>query len=252
MSSDFVQSLDRGLRVITSFDRNRQRQTLADVARETDLTRATARRLLLTLVELGYVRTDGKYFELTPLILDIGYSFIASLGLNAIAQPFVEAFSEEVRESSSISVIDDTDIVYVLRVPAKRIMTVSIGLGSRFPAYQTSMGRALLAELDDDHIADVYGRSDHTAATERTVGSAEELLAAIDAVRTQGWALVDQELELGVRSLATVIRDGRDEAIAALNVSMHAGRTGLEEVSDFFLPRLLETASQIESALATR
>ncbi|MDH3302390.1 MAG: helix-turn-helix domain-containing protein [Acidimicrobiia bacterium] len=249
---DFVQSLERGLAVMRSFSPDRPRQTLSDVARTTGLTRATARRLLLTLSQLGYVRTDEKFFELTPRVLDIAHSYIASLNLTEIAQPYMERFCEEVHEASSIAVLDDTEIVYVARVPAKRIMTVAIGLGSRFPAYQTSLGRVLLAELDNDDIVDIYDRSDHSLATDRTVTSSTALLAELKAVRDQGWALVDQELEIGVRSLSAPIRNVDGAAVASMNVSTHAGRTDLDEVLDHFLPRLLDTVGDITAALALR
>lgn len=249
---DFVQSLERGLAVIQSFSADQPRQTLSDVARRTDLSRATARRLLLTLQQLGYVRSDGKTFELSARVLEIAYAFIASLNVPAIAQPHMERLSEEVHEASSVAVLEDTDMVYVARVPAKRIMTVSIGLGSRFPAYQTSLGRTMLAELADDDVRDIFSRSDHSMATERTVTSADELLERLEEVRTQGWALVDQELEIGVRSLAAPIRDSDGVAVAAINVSTHVGRTDLTEVHERFLPRLLEAAKQITSALGAR
>jgi IclR family pca regulon transcriptional regulator len=250
--SDHVQSLERGIAVLRSFCAASPRQTLADVARATGLTRATARRLLLTLEGLGYARSDGRYFELTPRVLDIGYSYLASLSLNEIVQPFLEALSGSVDESSSVSVLDDTDIVYVARVPTKRIMTVAIGLGSRFPAFQTSMGRVLLAELADDEIADVYERSDRRSVTEHTVASIDQLLAKVHEVRAQGWALVDQELEIGVRSIAAPIRTGAGPAVAAVNVSTQVGRTAPSEISDVFLPALLTTAGQIGTALARR
>lgn len=250
--SEYVQSLERGLSVITSFSAERPRQTLAAVARETGLTRATARRLLLTLVELGYVRTDGKLFELTPRVLDIGYSFISSLNVQEIAQPYLEAFSERVRESSSVAVLDDCDIVYVARVPTARIMTVAIGLGSRFPAYQTSMGRVLLAELSDDEAVEIYRRSDTSRATDRTVESADALVESLVAVRRCGFAVVDQELEIGIRSVAAPLRNGAGRAVAAVNVSTHAGRTSLEQIYDTFVPDLLQTAADISAALARR
>ena len=180
--SDYVQSLARGISVIRSFSTEAPRQTLSEVARQTGLTRATARRLLLTLEELGYVRSDGRHFELTARVLDIGYSYLASLNLNDIAQPFLESYSEALGESTSVSVLDDTDIVYVLRVPTKRIMTVSIGLGSRFPAYQTSMGRVLLAEQDDSEVLDRFNRSDQSRTTEFTVATGEALLERLHAV----------------------------------------------------------------------
>lgn len=249
---NYVQSLDRGITVIRSFSAETSRQTLADVSRVTGLTRATARRLLLTLEQLGYVRSDGKHFELTARVLDIGYSFVASLNVNNIAQPFMEQFSETVNESSSISVLDDTDIVYVARVPTKRIMTVSIGLGSRFPAYQTSMGRVLLAELTDDEIADVFERSDRSRATERSVTTATQLIDAVRTAQSQGYALVDQELEIGVRSIAAPLRNAAGSAIASMNVSTSVGRTDLEAIETTFIPLLMTTAATISDALAKR
>lgn len=249
---DFVQSLGRGLAVIQSFSTETPRQTLSEVARTTGLTRATARRLLLTLKELGYVRGDDRHFELTARVLDIAYSFIASLNVPEVAQPYMERFSEQVHEASSIAVLDDTDVVYVARIPAKRIMTVAIGLGSRFPAYQTSLGRVLLAELADDDVIDIFERSDHSHATERTVRTSDELLDRLTDVREQGWALVDQELEIGLRSLSAPIRGADGVVVAAINVSTHAGRTDLEAVRDVFLPRLLDTAAAINTALALR
>jgi IclR family pca regulon transcriptional regulator len=249
---EHVRSLARGIAVLRSFSAQAPRQTLADVARATGLTRATARRLLLTLVDLGYARTDGKHFELTPRVLDIGYSFVASLNLNEIVQPYLEALSEQLGESTSVSVLDDTDIIYIARVPTKRIMTVAIGLGSRFPAYQTSMGRVLLAELDDDEIADVFDRSRRDAVTERTVRDLDGLLAAVRTVRDQGWSMVDQELELGVRSIAAPIHNATGCTVAAVNVSTQVGRTDLDVLIDDFVPALLSTAAHIDAALGMR
>ncbi|MEM9514066.1 MAG: IclR family transcriptional regulator C-terminal domain-containing protein [Actinomycetota bacterium] len=249
---EHVQSLERGIAVIRSFSADTPRQTLADVSRATGLTRATSRRLLLTLVDLGYARTDGKTFELTPSILDLGYSFLASLGIDQIAQPFIEQLSEDVHESSSISVLDDTDIVYVARVPTKRIMNVSIGLGSRFPAYQTSMGRVLLAELDNDAIISIFERSDRDRRTPRTVTDGASLLEHIERVRADGWALLDQELELGVRSVAAPVRDAHGCAVAAINVSTLAARTDMRELRRTIVPRLLAAANDVTDALSRR
>jgi len=250
--SEYVQSLARGLAVITTFSAENSRQTLADVARSSGLARATARRLLLTLVELGYARFDGKHFELAPRVLDLGYRYISSLNVADIAQPYLEEFSEGVHESSSVAVLDDTDIVYVARVPTARIMTVSIGLGSRFPAFQTSMGRILLAELADDEIVEIYRRSDRSRVTERTVASPDALLELVAEIRGQGYAVVDQELEVGVRSVAAPLRDASGRAVAAVNVSTHAGRTTMREIDRTFVPRLTATAEKISAALALR
>ena len=252
LDQDLVQSFARGLSVIRSFSADAPAQTLAAVARATGLPRATARRLLLTLEHLGYVRSEAGSFRLTPRVLEIGYAYLASLNLASIAQPFLEAFSEKVRESTSVAVLDDCDIVYVARVAAKRIMTVSIGLGSRFPAYQTSLGRVLLAQLDDDEIVARMARSGERArTTPLTVTTPEALRARIAEVREQGWAMVDQELELGVRSLAAPLYD-KSGVVAAINVSTHIGRTGLDELHERFLPALRETASAISNALKQR
>lgn len=249
---DQVQSFARGLTVIRAFSSDAPAQTLASVARATGLARATARRLLLTLEQLGYVRSDGNIFRLTPRVLELGYAYLASLDIESIAQPYLEALSERLGEATSVSVLDDTHIVYVARVPTKRIMTVSIGLGSRFPAYQTSMGRVLLAELSDEQIVSRYERTDRSrAATPRLVKTPAELLERIAEVRRTGWALVDQELEVGIRSIAAPLRD-KDGVIAAMNVSTHAARTTLEELKSRMLPALLETAEAISAALRKR
>ncbi len=251
-SGEFVQSLARGLTVIRSFDADQPTQTLSDVARTTGLTRATARRVLHTLVELGYADSDGKQFWLTPLVLDIGYAYLSSLNVQQIAQPFLEQLSEEIEESVSVSVLDGADIVYVARVPTKRIMTIALGLGSRLPAHCTSMGRVLLAELPADELAARLGDGPLEALTDRTVTDPGELATVLDAVRSQGWALVDQELELGVRSMSAPLRDASGAAIAAMNVSSHAGRTTIDELHERFLPCLLDTAGRINEALAKR
>src|SRR5512139_1746855 len=150
---DFVQSLERGLAVIRAFDRDHPELTLSEVATATGVTRAAARRFLLTLAELGYVRSDGRLFALTPRVLELGYAYLSSMSLPEVAEPHLEALVATVNESSSVSVLDGTDVVYVARVPTSRIMTVSISVGTRFPAYATSMGRVLLAGLDDAELA---------------------------------------------------------------------------------------------------
>ncbi|RPI25827.1 MAG: IclR family transcriptional regulator [Actinobacteria bacterium] len=248
--AEFVQSFERGLAVIRSFAAAGQPQTLSDVAKATGLSRATARRLVLTLEELGYVRGGNGRFQLTPRILELGYAFLSSFSVPALAVPYLERFSATVNESSSVAVLDGTSIVYVARVPAKRVMTVSIGLGSRFPAYQTSLGRVLLGALADEEVARIWEASDRSSVTERTVSTLDELLEKLAEVRDQGWALVDQELELGVRSIAAPIRNGAGEVVAAANVSTHASRTTKAELLSRFLPELLRTVDDISRAVA--
>ncbi|HEX6424702.1 MAG TPA: IclR family transcriptional regulator C-terminal domain-containing protein [Acidimicrobiales bacterium] len=249
--AEHVQSLERGLSVIRCFDADHARLTLTDVSNRTGLTRATARRLLLTLEALGYVSTNGRHFSLTPRVLDIGYAYLSSLNVQQIAQPFLEALSEEVNESVSITVLDGADIIYVARVPTKRIMTISLGLGSRLPAYCTSMGRVLLAELTTDQLRAIVPER-LEPHTERTIRSRDALETELATVRRQGWALVDEELEIGLRSLAAPLRDAGGRAIAAMNVSTHAGRTSTDEIHATMLPAVLRTAREVSEALAKR
>jgi len=226
---EYVQSLARGLAVIRAFDSEHPRQSLTELAERTDLTRATARRFLLTLVELGYVATDGKSFELTPRVLELGFSYLSGLTLPELAQPYLEALSRELGESTSASVLDGDSIVYVARVPTRRIMNLAITIGTRFPARVTSMGRVLLAARDTwpDDMRD-------TLAT----------------VREQGWALVDQELEVGLRSIAAPLRRADGTVIAAINISASTTTTSLERMRDEFLPKLLATATAIDTAIS--
>jgi IclR family pca regulon transcriptional regulator len=249
---DFVQSLERGLAVLRVFDTEHPRLTLSEVARLTGLTRATARRLLLTFERLGYMRSDDRHFELTPTVLDLGYAYLSSVQLPAIAQPFMEALSEQVHESVSASVLDGHEIVYVARVPTKRIMTIALSLGSRLPAVSTSMGRVLLAGLCDEELDHFLASAALVARTERTIVDRDRLREVIEEIRRQGWALVDQELEDGVRSIGAPIRDRAGRTIAAINVSTHAGRVGLRELRSDFVPMLLDASAGISSALAKR
>jgi IclR family pca regulon transcriptional regulator len=246
----FVQSLERGLAVIRAFGADDPELTLSDVARRTGLTRAAARRFLLTLTDLGYVRSDGKQFALTPRVLELGYAFLSSLSLPEIAEPHLERLAAEVRESSSVSVLDGDEIVYVGRVPTSRIMRVAINVGTRFPAYATSMGRVLLAALPDDALDAYLARAEIRPLTPRAIANAEDLRTELDAIREQGgWALVDQELEEGLRSIAAPIRDGGGRVVAAVNVSAHASRASRETIERDLLPPLLDTAARIEADL---
>lgn len=247
---DYVQSLARGLAVVRCFDAEHPSRTLADVARATGLTRAAARRFLLTLVELGYVRTDGRTFALTPRVLELGFSYLSSLGLPEIAAPHLETLVEQVHESASVSVLDGDDVVYVARVPTARIMTVSITLGTRFPAFATSMGRVLLAALPPDELADRLSRVPTTPRTSRAVTDVPALRGLLETVRADGHALVDQELEDGLRSIAVPVHDGAGAVVAAANVSTHAGRTPEPVLRRDVLPRLLACAAAITADLA--
>jgi IclR family pca regulon transcriptional regulator len=246
----FVQSLERGLAVIRAFDVQRPELTLSEVARHCDLTRAAARRFLLTLADLGYVRTDGRLFRLTPRVLELGYAYLSSLSLPEVAAPHLERLVAEVHESSSMSVLDGDDIVYVARVPTARIMTVAINVGTRFPAYATSMGRVLLAALAPADLATYLDRVHLERLAPRTITSAEALRAELERVRDQRYAIVDQELEAGLRSVAAPVRDRSGATVAAINVSVHATRTTMDGIRRKLVPPLRAAAAAIERDLA--
>ncbi|MGW0174722.1 IclR family transcriptional regulator domain-containing protein [Rhodococcus sp. NPDC003322] len=248
-SPDYVQSLARGLSVIRAFDAEHARQTLSEVAKTTGLTRATARRFLLTLVELGYVRTDGSGFWLTPRVLELGYSYLSSLTLPEIAGPHLEALTKQVHESASVSILDHGDVVYVARVPVSRIMTVAITIGTRFPAFATSMGRVLLAGLSESAFEDYLTTVTLTPLTARTLTAPDALRDEIAKVRADGFCIVDQELEEGLRSLAAPIRDASGAVVAAANISTQAARYSAEAVRTDLLPALLSTVDAIGADL---
>jgi IclR family pca regulon transcriptional regulator len=239
--------LERGLSVIRAFDHANPELTLSEVAVRTGVTRAVARRFLLTLAELGYVRSDGRFFSLTARVLELGYAYLSSLSLPEVAESHLEALVKDVSESSSVSVLDGHDVVYVARVPVSRIMTVSISVGTRFPAYATSMGRVLLAGLSDDDLESYLAEVALSPLTARTVASVAALRTELAKVRGQGWSLVNQELEEGLRALAAPVRDRTGRVVAAVNVSAHASRTSLEAMRRDLLPALLRTAALIES-----
>ncbi|MFC8097960.1 IclR family transcriptional regulator C-terminal domain-containing protein [Streptomyces sp. NPDC057363] len=245
----FVRSFERGLAVIRAFDADHPALTLSEVARACELTRAAARRFLLTLADLGYVHTDGRLFRLTPRVLELGYSYLAGFTLPQIAEPHLERLVAQVRESSSLCVLDGDDVVYVARVPTSRIMTASITVGTRFPAHLTSVGRVILAALPDTETESRLARADLRPHTARTLTSADALRAELRRVRRQGYALVDQELEDGLRSVAAPVRDRDGEVVAGVNIAVHAGRTSLESVRRDLLPHLLATVTRIDADL---
>lgn len=248
-SGEFVQSLERGLAVIRAFSAERTSLTLSDVARETGLSRAAARRFLHTLVELGYVGTDGRSFYLRPRMLDLGHAYLSSLGLPEVAQPHLRDLSEALGESSSVAVLDSQEIVYVARVAVSRIMSVAIGVGTRFPAFATSMGRAIVACGSPERREAFLRDFRPITFTSHTITDAAGLSTALDTVRAQGWALVDEELEEGLRSVAAPIRDSSGEVVAAVNVSAPARRTDSDRIVSEIVPPLLEAAQRIQDDL---
>ena len=223
--------------------------TLSEVAERTGLARAVVRRFLYTLVQLGYVTTDGKYFRLTAKILDLGFAYLSSFSLPKIAERFLEEVTHETKESSSASVLDGQDIVYVARVQTRRIMSVSIGIGSRLPAFCTSMGRALLAHLPPEALEHYFKIAVLSRFTERTICQPELLRKELKTVARQGYALVDQELEIGLRSLAVPIFSRGGKAVAAINIGTQAPRTSKTELLQQFLPILQRAAKNISSCL---
>ncbi|KAA9108303.1 helix-turn-helix domain-containing protein [Microbacterium rhizomatis] len=248
-SGEFVQSFARGLEVMRAFDAQHPELTLSEVARRASITRAAARRFLLTLETLGYLRFDGKSFRLTPRVLEFGFSYLSALSLPEIAQPHLETLSRDVGESVSAAVLDGTDIVYVARVPTRRIMSVRITIGTRFPAYATSMGRVLLAGMPEAGVDAALAASSPQHLTDRTLTAPEELRAELDRVRAQGWALVDGELEPGLRSIAVPVRGRDGGVVAALNVSTSATRDSVERLTDEYLPPLRDAAAAVEAEL---
>ncbi|TXK35937.1 IclR family transcriptional regulator [Nonomuraea sp. C10] len=248
---EHVQSLARGLAVIRAFSATAPRLTLSEVARATGLTRAAARRFLLTLADLGYVRNDGRLFSLTPRVLELGYAYLSSLSLPEVAAPHLERLAAEVHESASVAVLDGEDVVYVARVATARIMRVSISIGTRFPAYCTSMGRVLLAGLPPADLDAYLDQADLRRLTSRTITVPSALRDELDGIRERGWAMVDQEMEEGLRSIAAPIRDRSGAVVAAVNVSTHASRTTLQQARRTLLPPLLATAAKIEGDLSS-
>jgi IclR family pca regulon transcriptional regulator len=245
----FVNSLARGLQVIRAFNRERPEMTLSEVAGQTGLTRAAARRFLITLEQLGYVCTDGKRFRLAPRILELGFAYLSSIDIWNVAIPVMEALSAELGESCSASVIEGCEIVYVARVPTRRVMSVSLSLGARLPAIATSMGRVLLAFLPPDKASERVATCPHCRHTKYTVTDRAALWETVQQVRAQGWALVDQELEEGLRSIAVPLRGRSGKVVAAINVSAHASRVSAEQMRAVHLPALQRAAAEIARSL---
>jgi IclR family pca regulon transcriptional regulator len=247
----FVQSFARGLSIITCFDADYPVMTLSEIAERVNLSRAAARRFLLTLENLGYVSLDGRNFQLTAKVLDLGYGYLSSLSLPEIAQPHLEVLASKVHESASASVLDGADIVYIARVPIRRIMSVKINIGTRMPAHATSMGRVLLSGLPTPDLKAMISNLEIPKYTRNTITSKSVLLQEINKVKTQGWSINDQELEYGLRSIAVPIFDKAEEIIASINISTTAQSNSLESMEVMFLPELKLTAKKISDDLAS-
>ncbi|MEV6315337.1 IclR family transcriptional regulator C-terminal domain-containing protein [Streptomyces sp. NPDC051776] len=249
LGAAYVQSLARGLDVLVALGADPRGLTLARVAEAAGQPRATARRSLRTLEHLGYVESADRRFRLLPRVLELGHAPLSGLGFTEIVRPHLEELAARVHESASVAVLDGEDIRYVARVPTYRIMSVNITVGTRFPAYATSMGRVLLAGLDAQDRAERLAVAELWPLTARTVTDAATLDRILDGVAEHGHALVDEELEEGLRSLAVPLRDGAGRHVAALNVSTYTGRATVTESRATLLPALTETAARIESEL---
>ncbi len=248
----YVQSFARGLEVIRSFNANAPEQTLSEVAAQTGLTRAGARRILLTLQTLGYVESDERHFRLTPKILDLGFAYLTSMPMWDLAEPLMDQLVEKVHESCSTAVLDDLEIVYVLRVHTHKIMSTNLSVGSRLPAFWTSLGRVLLGALPEEELKTRLARLPRKQYTQYTAMDDATLLARIHEAREQGWCLLNQELEEGLTSIAAPIKDRAGNVIAALNISGQSNRTSVEVMKNELLPQLLATSQSISRLLVTR
>lgn len=243
---DLLQTLVRGLSVIACFDRAHARMTPTEVARRTNLTRAAARRILLTLVSTGHARTDGKTFELTARILELGYSYLSSFGLPEVARTYMEDVTRDLGESCSMAVLDRAEIIYIASIPAQRIMEQVLEVGLRLPAHATALGQVLMSALPDDELMALLDSYPLRPLTEHTITDKEAFLNRTEQVRVQGYALADEELELGVRSIAVPIRDRRNRVVAAIDVGAHVGRIGVDRMRDEVLTKLRRAANEIE------
>lgn len=247
---DFIEALARGLDVIRAFQPQRPVMTLAEVAKETGLARPTARRILITLQELGYVRVDSAGFTLTPRVLELGMAYVRSTGLWEVARPHLEKLSESTGESCSVAQLDGSDIVYVARVAVPKIVTLAVQIGTRFPALPTSLGKVLLSALSAEEVERVLDEPTRSGLEPRWRPDQDERDAALREVRARGWALTDEHLALGIRSVAAPLRDGRGRVFAAVNVNTHSAETSLDHLIQHHLPLLLATAGEISADVA--
>ncbi|HWV84768.1 MAG TPA: IclR family transcriptional regulator C-terminal domain-containing protein [Capillimicrobium sp.] len=247
---EFIQSLERGLAIIRAFGPHAPEQTVTELAATTELTRATARRFLITLMELGYVESDGRVFRLTPKVLELGYSFLSGLGFPDVALPHLERLVAEVDESSEASVLDGPDIVYVARVPSTAVMSVVVNVGARMPAHATAMGKVLLAGLSDEELDTYLATAQLRSFLPRTVTDPAVLREQLEQVRADGYAIVDQELEEGLVAVAAPVRGRDGRVVGAINLSTHVLRRSVESVRQELVGPLLATAGRIQSDLA--
>lgn len=246
---DTMGGLAKGLAVIETFSTDHPRQSIAEVAVASGLDRATARRCLLTLAHLGYADYDGKYFTLTPRVLRLGTACLAAMPLPQLVQPWLDRLSDGLGESSSLSILDGDEIVYIARASQRKVMSISLMPGSRLPAFCTSMGRVLLAALPEAEVQLRLAIRPLLARTALTVTDPATLFARIDDVRKQGFAIIDQEVELGLRSIAVPIMDTRGKVVAALNLGLPALAADAESLAARYLPALHSVQSELRKVL---
>jgi len=247
---NFMTSLARGLAVINAFQERKRHLTIAQISHRTEIPRAAVRRCLYTLMKLGYATTDGRTYSLLPKVLTLGHAYLSSTPLAVSAQPYLDRISEQLHEACNLATLEGEQVLYIARsaIP-QRLISVDLSVGSRLPAYCTSMGRILLAALDDDSLHDYLNHADLQAKTSRTLHTPEALWECLQQVRQQGWCLVDQELEQGLRSLAVPVYDSSGHVLAAMNVSTHAGRVPASELEQRFLPIMLNASRELSSQL---
>jgi len=249
-SSDVIAAFTKGLRVIEAFDAGHPRLSVAETATRTGLDRATARRCLLTLAAEGYAAHDGKYFTLTPRVLRLGMAALATLPLAQIVQPWLDQLSERVGQSASVAIRDDTEIVYLARAAQKRVMSIGLMPGSRLPAHCTSLGRVLLAALPEPQARALVERSDLAPRTALSLTDPEEIMARVAQARRDGFAIIDQEIEIGLRSIAVPLIDARGRVVAALNIGMAATHASAAMLAETYLPEMRRVQSGLERVLA--
>ena len=246
---DMMGSLAKGLKVVEAFTAENPRLSIAQAAEIAGLDRATTRRCLLTLAELGYCAYDGKFFTVTPRVLRLGTGCLATMPLPRIVQPFLDVLSEQIGQSTSVSILDETEIVYIARAAQRRVMSIALMPGSRLPAYCTSMGRVLLAAAGEETTLRLLKASPLVARTEYTVTDIDTLMAEIAKVKERCFAAINQEVEMGLCSIAVPLKAANGRTVAALNVGLAAGKASMEDIEQMFLPPLLRMQAELRQSL---
>jgi len=248
---EFVTSLARGLAVILAFSQQKRRLSIAQVSHRTGIPRASVRRSLHTLARLGFVAADeGRNFYLRPKILSLGHTYLSATPLSLFGQPILDRLSELLNEACSLAILDGDDIVYLARSTSSRIMSPSLNVGSRLPAYCTSVGLVLLAHLPEDELEAYLARVKFQAFTEWTVTSPKKLAQILKTIRQSGYAIADQQIEIGLRTLAVPVRDTSGAVVAGINVIVQAGRVPNRDMPTQFLMALQRAARELGAMLA--